>query len=183
MLTPSQQFVWYTLAETSIGRLLVAATHRGVCCVGLGDCDTALIATMQQTCPHSTFVHACVGENDQLATWVSHLVAYCQGQQDQLPIPLDITGTPFQHTVWAALQTIPYGETRSYAAIAHMLNKPHAARAVGAACGANPVPLIVPCHRVIASDGKLGGYSSGVQRKKTLLEIERQYKSRYPSSS
>ncbi len=88
-------------------------------------------------------------------------------------LPLDLRGTPFQRAVWEALQEIPYGETRSYAEIARRVGQPNAVRAVGAANGANPVALIVPCHRVIASGGKLGGYGGGLALKGKLLAMER----------
>lgn len=81
-------------------------------------------------------------------------------------------GTPFQRKVWGALRQIPYGQTRSYAWVAQRIGKPKAARAVGAACGANPIPVIIPCHRVVASDGSLGGYTAGLAWKKKLLRLE-----------
>jgi len=90
-------------------------------------------------------------------------------------LPLDIRGTAFQQQVWQALRLIPRGETRNYAEIARAINKPQATRAVGSACGANPVAVIIPCHRVLRSDGSLGGYRWGIERKQKLLEIERQH--------
>jgi O-6-methylguanine DNA methyltransferase len=89
-------------------------------------------------------------------------------------IPLDLRGTPFQLQVWGELQKIPLGRTRSYQELAWRLGKPQAARAVGRACGANPIPLIVPCHRVIAANGALGGFSSGLERKRWLLLHEKE---------
>lgn len=90
------------------------------------------------------------------------------------PIPVDLRrGSPFQQQVWQALHKVPFGETRSYLQIAAGIGKPSAARAVGQACGRNPVPIIIPCHRVLASNGKLGGFSSGLEVKVTLLELER----------
>jgi O-6-methylguanine DNA methyltransferase len=92
---------------------------------------------------------------------------------NELP-PLDLSrGTPFQQKVWALLRMIPFGETRTYGQVAAALGQPLAARAVGAACGANPVPVIVPCHRVLASNGKLGGYSAGLDWKRKLLAAEK----------
>jgi O-6-methylguanine DNA methyltransferase len=86
--------------------------------------------------------------------------------------PLDLQGTPFQRRVWLELQKIPWGKTVSYRELATRLGRPQAARAVGQACGANPVPILIPCHRVIAADGSLGGYSSGLERKRRLLAHE-----------
>ncbi len=103
---------------------------------------------------------------------VRELRDYFSGKLRDLNIPLDMQGTPFQRSVWQALLTIPYGETRSYADVARLIGHPRASRAVGGANGSNPVSIIVPCHRVIASDGKLGGYGGGLDRKTVLLELE-----------
>jgi methylated-DNA-[protein]-cysteine S-methyltransferase len=102
------------------------------------------------------------------------LQAYANGQSVKFACRLDLSaGTTFQQKVWRALQTIPRGETRSYAWVAKKIGKPKATRAVGAGCGANPVPIIVPCHRVIASDGSLGGFGGGLAMKRRLLALER----------
>lgn len=98
---------------------------------------------------------------------------YFAGRLRHFDLPLRADGTAFQRDVWRAMSAIPYGETRSYAQLAHTVGKPGAARAVGSACGRNPLPIVVPCHRVITSDGKLGGYSGGVNVKEQLLELER----------
>jgi len=104
----------------------------------------------------------------------NQLERYFAGEPVRFRVPLDLrAGTPFQQKVWCALQRIPHGQTRSYAWVARQIGSPRAARAVGAACGANPVPVIVPCHRVIASDGALGGFSGGLARKRALLLLER----------
>ena len=98
---------------------------------------------------------------------------YFAGRPVKFRVLVDLSaGTPFQQCVWRVLQMIPYGQTRSYAWVAQKIGKPKAARAVGAACGANPLPVIIPCHRVIASDGTLGGYSGGLHWKKRLLKLE-----------
>jgi O-6-methylguanine DNA methyltransferase len=98
---------------------------------------------------------------------------YFEGKRTSFDVPLDLRGTPFQLAVWRALLEIPYGETRSYADLARAVRRPRALRAVGAANGANPIPIIVPCHRVIASSGRLGGYGGGLEAKKRLLALER----------
>lgn len=100
------------------------------------------------------------------------LDAYFAGTLRNFKTPLTLIGTPFQQAVWAAVQEIPYGQTRSYADIARAIGRPKAVRAVGTAIGANPVWIIVPCHRVIQSNGGLGGYAGGIERKKWLLEHE-----------
>ena len=105
---------------------------------------------------------------------IAQLQAYAAGQSVRFDVPLDLSaGTVFQQAVWRTLQKIPRGETRSYAWVARQIGKPKAARAVGAACGANPLPIIVPCHRVVASDGSLGGFAGGVQLKRRLLALEK----------
>ena len=102
------------------------------------------------------------------------LQAYAAGKPVRFTCELDLSsGTPFQQKVWRALLTIPRGQTRSYGWVARRVGKPKAVRAVGAACGANPIPIIVPCHRVIASDCSLGGFGGGLALKRRLLELER----------
>ena len=103
---------------------------------------------------------------------LSEIGEYLAGRRRQFTIPLDLEGTPFQVKVWKALLEIPYGETRSYGAIARRIGRPQAARAVGSANRSNPIPLIVPCHRVIAGDGSLGGYAGGLGMKTRLLRLE-----------
>jgi methylated-DNA-[protein]-cysteine S-methyltransferase len=100
------------------------------------------------------------------------LEAYFSGRRRNFDLPLRMAGTPFQHQVWEGLRAIPYGETLSYAELARQIGRPGASRAVGSANGRNPVAIVVPCHRVIAADGTLGGYGGGLDRKKWLLELE-----------
>jgi methylated-DNA-[protein]-cysteine S-methyltransferase len=101
------------------------------------------------------------------------ITAYLEGKTRSFDLPLDLQGQPrFRVKVWKVLQSIPYGRVRSYGWVARKVGKPMAARAIGGACGANPVPLLVPCHRVIAGDGSLGGFSGGVGVKKRLLKLE-----------
>jgi O-6-methylguanine DNA methyltransferase len=104
---------------------------------------------------------------------IAQILEYLDGKRVGFELPIDLRGTPFQRAVWAALLAIPYGETRSYAEIAKAVGQPAAVRAVGAANGANPIALVVPCHRVIASDGSLGGYGGGLRLKAKLLAMER----------
>jgi methylated-DNA-[protein]-cysteine S-methyltransferase len=108
-----------------------------------------------------------------LRTFARQLQHYAAGKPVRWTIPLDLSaGTAFQQAVWRALKTIPRGQTRSYGWVARKIGKPKASRAVGAACGANPVPVIVPCHRVIAGDGSIGGFGGGLPMKRRLLQIE-----------
>jgi len=103
----------------------------------------------------------------------AEILAYLEGAVKRFTVPVMLEGTPFQRAVWARLLAIPYGRTRTYGEIAAELGKPRAARAVGMACGANPIPILVPCHRVVAGNGGLGGFGGGVRMKQDLLELER----------
>jgi len=111
-------------------------------------------------------------ENALLQEAIRQLQSYFVGDLRKFNLPLDMQGTPFQKRVWNQLLKIPYGETRSYTQIAIAAGAPNAVRAVGAANGANPIPIIVPCHRVIGADGRLTGYGGGLPMKKRLLELE-----------
>jgi O-6-methylguanine DNA methyltransferase len=160
--------ITYTITDCALGRLLVAATEQGLCAVSLGDTDEALETALEKT--YSTAILQ--REDDSLHSYVTPLLRYLSGKQREFVLPVDIQGTSFQQQVWKALRAIPYGETRSYGTVARMLNQPTATRAVANACASNPLALVIPCHRVIRSDGKLGGYSCGVERKQMLLAIE-----------
>ena len=107
-------------------------------------------------------------------TAVAQLEAYFEGRRQSFDLPLAPEGTPFQRAVWQALTEIPYGETISYGELARRIGKPHASRAVGLANGANPLPIVVPCHRVIGADGSLTGFGGGLDIKRKLLSLERE---------
>jgi AraC family transcriptional regulator of adaptative response/methylated-DNA-[protein]-cysteine methyltransferase len=159
----------YTIAVSPIGRVLVAGTERGVSAVYLGRSDAELVATLRREYPEAQISR----HPASVAHWVRQIVRHLAGRHPELDLPLDIQGTAFQRRVWQALQQIPYGETRSYTDVARRLGKPQARRAVARACATNPVSLVIPCHRVIRDDGKLGGYGGGIARKQALLEAER----------
>jgi AraC family transcriptional regulator, regulatory protein of adaptative response / methylated-DNA-[protein]-cysteine methyltransferase len=112
------------------------------------------------------------GHGVNLSHWVDMLVSHLNGQQPHLDLPLDVQATAFQWRVWQELQSIPYGSTRSYSQVAKTLGQPKATRAVARACATNPVPLVVPCHRVVREDGNTGGYRWGLERKQQLLAQE-----------
>lgn len=114
------------------------------------------------------------GDDSLLDRLCDQLDAYFADRLRGFDLPLTPRGTPFQQQVWAALRSIPHGETRSYGSVAKQIGNPDAIRAVGAANGANPIAIIIPCHRVIASDGTLHGYAGGLERKRWLLELETQ---------
>jgi AraC family transcriptional regulator of adaptative response/methylated-DNA-[protein]-cysteine methyltransferase len=161
--------IGYTITASPIGRLLVAATERGLCAVRLGDSDAALEAGLRAEYPAAEVRR----DENGLGAWVAILRGYLWGHARSLALPLDIQATAFQRKVWDALSRIPYGATRSYGEVAHALGRPTAARAVARACAANPVALVIPCHRVVRENGDLGGYRWGVDRKRALLEQER----------
>jgi AraC family transcriptional regulator, regulatory protein of adaptative response / methylated-DNA-[protein]-cysteine methyltransferase len=163
----------YMIAATSLGRLLVAATERGVCAITLGDDDATLENALNSEYPQSTRTRVRGVRGDaQLRAWVAAVRAYIEGSQREIAVPLDVAGTPFQQRVWQALQGIPYGETRSYAQVAASIAAPSAARAVASACARNRVSLVIPCHRVVRGTGALGGYRWGLARKERLLARE-----------
>jgi AraC family transcriptional regulator, regulatory protein of adaptative response / methylated-DNA-[protein]-cysteine methyltransferase len=161
--------IGYTVVDTPLGRMLVAATDRGICRVSLGERDEELERQLQAEFPAAEIRRDPAG----LEGWVNALVEHLHGQHPDLALPLDLQATAFQLRVWEELRKIPYGQTRTYAQVAEAIGQPSAARAVANACGANPAILITPCHRVVRSDGSLGGYHYGVERKQKLLEQEK----------
>ncbi|PHM08844.1 bifunctional DNA-binding transcriptional regulator/O6-methylguanine-DNA methyltransferase Ada [Nostoc sp. 'Peltigera malacea cyanobiont' DB3992] len=161
----------YAIAPCSLGYLLVATTEKGICAVKLGDEADKLEDILNQEFHQAQIVRDDHTQKD----WIQAILDFIAGDATHLDLPLDIRGTAFQKQVWQALQKIPYSETRTYADIARNLAKPQAVRAVGNACGANPIALIVPCHRVLRSDGSLGGYHWGIERKQKLLTQESKF--------
>lgn len=159
----------YTIVSTWLGWGLVAATERGICMTALGDDRGRLESDLRARFPAADLVPA----DASLADWAGRIVRFITRPAEQLDLPLDIRGTAFQARVWRALQKIPPGHTASYTDIAAALGRPRAVRAVAAACAANKLALLVPCHRVIRQDGDLAGYRWGIERKRALLERER----------
>ena len=161
----------YTTAPSPLGRMLVAATPAGICAITFAATDVELIADLRQR-----FNKAQLTPAKGNTGWLADAVAFVASQTTEHPLaatfPLDVRATAFQQRVWKALQQIPRGETRSYSEVARELGKPTAARAVAAACGANPVALAIPCHRVVGQDGALTGYRWGIDRKRKLLAAE-----------
>jgi AraC family transcriptional regulator of adaptative response/methylated-DNA-[protein]-cysteine methyltransferase len=159
----------YTIADCSLGRVLVGATPRGISAVSLGDHDARLVAELGREYPHAEIRRGA----SEASRWVRAIVRHLAGTQPRLDLPTDVVATAFQRRVWEALRSIPRGTTRSYSEIAHEIGQPRAVRAVARACATNPAAIVVPCHRVIRSDGSLGGYRWGIERKKLLLDRER----------
>src|SRR5882762_1822353 len=147
--------IGYTIAKSPVGKVLVAATERGVSAVYLGDAESTMITELREEYPRA------------------EIVQRVEGKQPRLELPLDLQATAFQRRVWKELQQIPRGRTRTYSQVARSLGKPKAVRAVARACATNPVSIVVPCHRVIREDGALAGYRWGLSRKEQLLAQER----------
>jgi AraC family transcriptional regulator of adaptative response/methylated-DNA-[protein]-cysteine methyltransferase len=159
----------FVTLETPLGHALVAATARGICMTALADDPAELVAQLRARFPAASLV----AEDAELRAWAERIVHFITQPQESLDLPLDIRGTAFQARVWRALRKIPLGHTASYAEIAAAIGAPKAVRAVAQACAANRLALIVPCHRVVRSDGGLGGYRWGVEKKRALLARER----------
>jgi len=154
----------YVVTDSPLGRLLVAATSKGICRLTFDEDESALVRR---------FPNACVVPDDgTISAWVEGALEAIEHPQSAPELPIDVRGTAFQEAVWRELRRIPVGQTRSYADIAQAVGKPDAVRAVGTANGSNPVAVLVPCHRVIRSDGSLGGYAGGLDRKRRLLSAE-----------
>jgi AraC family transcriptional regulator of adaptative response/methylated-DNA-[protein]-cysteine methyltransferase len=160
--------IGYTLFECSLGRMLVAATRRGLCHVAFGEGEGELLAGLARRFPFAAPERDDVG----LKPWAERLADYVEGHARRLDVPLDVGGTRFQREVWSALRRIPRGTTRSYGEIARDLGRARGARAVARACAANPVAVAIPCHRVVPARGGVGGYAFGSARKRALLERE-----------
>jgi AraC family transcriptional regulator of adaptative response/methylated-DNA-[protein]-cysteine methyltransferase len=160
----------YTCVASPLGRLLVAATDKGICSIQFGGSDDELAEGLKREFPFA----ARKRHDESMRPWSSALLSQLRGQTLNQALPLDIQATAFQRRVWSYLQSLPLGATRSYREVAKAIGRPSAARAVARACATNPVAVAVPCHRVVREDGGLGGYRWGLERKQALLEMEQQ---------
>jgi len=159
----------YSFAKSPLGKVLVAATERGVSAVYLGDTEGKLIAELRHEYPRAEISPAA----RSYQRWVREIVQRIEGKAVHMELPLDVQATAFQRRVWQELQRIPRGATRTYSQVARALGQPKAVRAVARACATNPVSVVVPCHRVVREDGNLAGYRWGLSRKEQLLKQER----------
>ena len=159
----------FTITRSPLGRLLVAATERGLAAVSLGSDDARLEAGLKAEYPAAEIRRA----DQRLKPWICQILDHLAGERPNLELPLDLQATAFQRRVWQALQKIPYGTTATYGEVAKAIGEPKAVRAVAQACANNRVALVIPCHRVVRGDGVSGGYRWGVERKKKLLATEK----------
>ncbi len=160
-----EQKLKYATRACSLGRLLIAWTDRGVCDVRFGDTDDEIVSGLAQRFPHAIL------QRISRHPWASAVLRAVEKPR-AIDIPLDIQGTAFQQRIWQELRQIPAGQTRTYSELAAAVGSSESARAVGGACAANHLAVIIPCHRVVRSDGDLSGYRWGVDRKRRLLSRE-----------
>lgn len=159
----------YCLLDTSWGEMFVAATREGLCYLSLNKID---LAALRQSSLLRRGIDL-VRDDESFSEFGKRLRDYLEGRKVSFPEPLDLRATtPFQRMVWKQTATIPYGEVRSYSWLAEKVGQPRAARAVGRGLALNPLPILIPCHRVVRKNGKLGGFSAGLRLKKRLLELE-----------
>ena len=160
--------IGYTVAPSTLGKVLVAGTDRGISAVYLGDDERSLVGSLQKEYPNAVIGRAAEAN----PAWLKEILSRVEGHAPSVDLPLDVQATSFQRRVWQELQKIPHGVTRTYTQVARALGKPHSVRAVARACATNPTSVVVPCHRVVRADGALAGYRWGLQRRQKLLERE-----------
>ena len=164
--------IFWRLFQYEDWHFTIAATAKGLCFTGA---EHAGVEEIEQWAKRA-FPGVAIEENEQaLQLYTEQILQYIKGERQTLDFPFDYKGTPFQRDVWHALQQIPYGQTVSYSDVATKIGKPTAVRAVASAIGANPVMVIIPCHRVIGKNGKLTGFRGGLAMKERLLTLEQTY--------
>jgi AraC family transcriptional regulator, regulatory protein of adaptative response / methylated-DNA-[protein]-cysteine methyltransferase len=167
--------VSYVATSTVLGRMMIAATDRGICFLQFADTEEELRAQLRAEYPAANLEPMREPYPEEFTAWMRALDAHLSGAQPVLNLPLHLRATAFQMKVWRYLQSIPYGTVQSYAEVARALGHPRATRAVARACSANSVGILIPCHRVIRASGDLAGYRWGVERKRMLIDIERRH--------
>jgi AraC family transcriptional regulator of adaptative response/methylated-DNA-[protein]-cysteine methyltransferase len=160
--------ILYTTISTTLGPLGIALAPKGLCAIQLKGEMPTMKRDLERRFPGAELVR----DDEGMASAAAVVRGWIDGSEPVAPPPLDLRGTPFQRRVWRAIARIPRGQTISYAELARQAGNPRAIRAAAQACGANPVPLLVPCHRVIAKDGSLGGFGGGLDMKRKLLARE-----------
>lgn len=167
------EIIHYACRETALGYMIMAATEKGVCSVQFGEDKDSLLSLLSDEFPNAQFELSAAQDAPELDNWMVALDKHISQGAPRPDVPLDIRGTAFQIKVWQFLLSIKEGDVMSYGEVAEHIDNPKAVRAVGTACGKNPVGILIPCHRVLRSDGSLGGYRWGLERKRTLLDMER----------
>lgn len=164
-----EQIAYYGLINDGNWRFYIAVTDKGLCFVGSQDGEIDEVSHwFKKNRPKAKLVE----DEEQIHVYAEQFKEFFRGERKQFNLPLDLKGTAFQELVWSELQHIPFGERISYSDIAERIGKPKAVRAVGSAIGANPIMIVVPCHRVVAKSGKLAGFRGGISMKERLLELE-----------
>jgi AraC family transcriptional regulator of adaptative response/methylated-DNA-[protein]-cysteine methyltransferase len=163
----------YALRASALGPLLMAATDRGVCFAQFGTSDATLIAQLRAEFPHARIIASDMSHSSELDAWMRALEAHIAGNAPRPDLPLDLRGTAFQIRVWKFLLQVAEGDVLSYSEVASAIGAPKAVRAAASACAANRIAVLVPCHRVLRADGRLGGYRWGLARKRLLIDRER----------
>jgi AraC family transcriptional regulator, regulatory protein of adaptative response / methylated-DNA-[protein]-cysteine methyltransferase len=169
----------YTCTDSPLGRMLIAATEKGICAIQFADSDDELAEGLKREFPFAVRKR----DDESMRSWTSTLLSQIAGHKLNRSLPLDIQATAFQRRVWAHLQSLPFGTTQSYGQVAKAIGQPTAARAVARACATNRLAVAIPCHRVVREDGEMGGYRWGVERKRALLLLEQQGSERRPNAS
>ena len=167
--------IHYALRDSVLGPMLMAATDKGVCFVQFDDDKDTLLAMLRQEFPNAELQPSSAQTAPELDSWMAALDHHIDTGAPRPDLPLDMRGTAFQMQVWKMLLCVKEGEVLSYSELAQRLDKSRAVRAVASACGANRIGVLIPCHRILRSDGGLGGYRWGLERKRTLLDKERQH--------
>lgn len=170
----AEQSLLYDEMESPIGCLSIVSTDQGVCTILFGSLESNQV-TLNVWLKKHRLPCQLLKDEEAIRPVIAQLQEYFEGKRHSFDVPLDLYGTPFQKRVWQALQTISYGETRSYKEIAQHIGAPKAVRAIGGANNQNPIPIIIPCHRVIGSNGAMVGYGGGLEKKEWLLSIEGAY--------
>lgn len=170
----SGEFITYACRNTELGLMLMAATEKGVCFVQFGDSEASLLSLLENEFSKAELHASPAQDAPELDLWMEALAEHINEGMPRPDLPLDMRGTAFQMKVWQFLLSIREGDVLSYGEVATQINKPKAVRAVASACAKNRIGVLVPCHRVLRGDGKLGGYRWGLERKRALLDAERQ---------
>lgn len=160
--------IYFAIGDCFLGSILVAQSSKGVCAILMGDDPDELLRDLQDRFPRAELK----GGDQEFEQVIAQVISYIEEPGQGFSLPLDIRGTSFQQRVWQALREIPPGQTRNYTDIGKNIGAPKAVRAVASACAANALAVVIPCHRVVRSDGSLSGYRWGVERKRTLIELE-----------